>query len=117
MTDSCPRCLASTDPQHPADDPTRYVCRACGHTWTTNHLEAAWAPPTDTYATHDDPDAWEANDPPTPNHHDPRWTAPHTEPHHPPDDPWADTAVARILATEPQHTVTLHRLDQPPELP
>lgn len=106
MTDTCPRCLATTNPQTPADDAQRYVCRACGHTWTTSRIHHPEAP----YATYDDPDAWEADDPPRHPY------APHPDDHSaPPDhDPWGDhqqDLIARILAAEAPTTVTITRAD------
>lgn len=112
MTDNCPRCCTSTSPQNAADDPPRYVCRACGHTWTTSRNETVWAPPADAYATYDDPDAWEAEDPqPTP---EPWWADHHQDDHHGPyyDDPDSDL-IARILARENTTTHTIERLDYP----
>lgn len=107
MTDNCPRCLTTTDPQNAADDPTRYVCRACGHTWTTNRNKAVWAPPADAYATYDDPDAWEANDP----HPEPWWTDQHQDQH----APNHHDLIAEILAREAHTTWTVERADDPTE--
>jgi hypothetical protein len=112
VTDNCPRCFTSTAPQDAADDPHRYVCRSCGHTWTTSRNETVWAPPADAYATYDDPDAWEAEDPqPDP------WWADWTENTAVTPDPDEAELIAHILARESTTTVTLERLDQPPELP
>ncbi|MEU9656728.1 hypothetical protein [Streptomyces chartreusis] len=111
MTDNCPRCCTSTSPQDPADDPQRYICRACGHSWTTNHHATAYEPPADTYAIYDDPDAWEAEDPT-----EPWWTdwnnqdQDHGGPY--PDDPDSDL-IARILARENHTTYTVERLNTP----
>ncbi|WP_432104872.1 hypothetical protein [Streptomyces sp. bgisy091] len=109
MTDNCPGCLTSTEPQHPADEPHRYVCGACGHSWTTNRIPQPEAP----YAAYDDPDAWEAEEPfgtPTADN----WLMP------PDPDPWGDQhdQVARILAAEATQThITITRADQTPETP
>lgn len=117
MTDNCPRCLASTEPQTPADDPQRYICRACGHSWTTSRNQAVWAPSADDYAIYDDPDAWEANDAPDA---EPWW---HDQGHDPRQDEWDnqhhyrdDTeggVIARILARNNQTTYTVERADDP----
>ncbi|WP_405677284.1 hypothetical protein OG292_22425 [Streptomyces sp. NBC_01511] len=104
MTDNCPRCLTAATAQGAADGTSAYVCRSCGHTWTTSRTYG----PHDVhepYATYDDPDAWEADNPPTP--YDPR-----ADDHHDQADD-EQQLVARILAAEPHHTVTLHRLDTP----
>ncbi|WP_406469056.1 hypothetical protein OH738_18150 [Streptomyces hirsutus] len=108
MTDNCPRCFTSTEPQTPADGPQRYACRACGHSWTTNRNEAAWAPPADDYATYDDPDAWEAEDPYT-EPYDPRWDDWPQQDTTP--DPTEADLIARILARENQTTHTVERID------
>ncbi|MEU0343171.1 hypothetical protein ABZ092_30535 [Streptomyces bobili] len=110
MTDNCPRCLTSTDPQAPADDPQRYICRACGHSWTTSRNEAVWAPSADDYATYDDPDAWEADDP---HHQDPRWDDWHNQ-HQDPANFDRDL-IARILARENHTTHTVERINDPTE--
>jgi hypothetical protein len=106
VTDNCPRCLTSTEPQTPADDPQRYICRACGHTWTTNRLQAVWAPTADDYATYDDPDAWEAEDPQP----DPWWTDMHQDQH---QAPTQRDLIAEILARENHTTYTVERADDP----
>lgn len=64
-TDTCPRCLhqavtPTVDTEDYSGNPhTAYKCPACHHVWTTRRLAA---PETPTYATYDDPDAWEAHD-------------------------------------------------------
>ncbi|WP_073951548.1 zinc ribbon domain-containing protein [Streptomyces kebangsaanensis] len=108
MTDNCPRCLTSTEPQDPAGEPQRYVCRACGHGWTTSRNEAAWAPPADAYATYDDPDAWEAEDP----HTEPWWHG-WTENNAATPDPTDAEIIAHILARESTTTYTVERADDP----
>ncbi|MGW0774550.1 hypothetical protein ACWD01_13065 [Streptomyces sp. NPDC002835] len=110
MTDTCPRCLTSTEPQPPADDPQRYVCGACGHSWATSRTYNLQEP----YATYDDPDAWEAHDPPPSQHREPGnwWDDPHASD---PAEPDTDTQlVAAILARQPAYEITLTRLDTTP---
>lgn len=107
MTDNCPRCLTTTDPQTPADDPQRYVCRACGHSWTTTRHHTAWAPPTDAYATYDDPDAWEAEDPT-----EAWWTDQHQDQEQQ-QIPTDHDLIAAILARENHTTHTIERADDP----
>ncbi|MEV0209426.1 zinc ribbon domain-containing protein [Streptomyces sp. NPDC050788] len=107
MTDNCPRCGATTEPQDPADEPQRYICRSCGHSWTTSRNESVWAPPADAYAIYDDPDAWEANDPQP----EPWWA---DQDHQPPQPPGDRDLIAEILARENKITYTVERLDQEP---
>ncbi|MGW7195996.1 hypothetical protein [Streptomyces chryseus] len=110
MNDNCPRCLTETEPEQPADDAAQHVCGTCGHHWTTSRIPDAWRAPEPEYATYDDPDAWEANDPP--QAYDPRHDAYQAQA----ANPWAaaeQDTVTRILAAEPQHHITLTRLDAP----
>ncbi|MFD3503726.1 hypothetical protein [Streptomyces sp. NPDC058678] len=109
--DNCPRCCASTDPQDPADEPQRYICRSCGHYWTTSRNHTVWAPPADAYATYDDPDAWEANDPY--DTYDPHWDDWNNQ-DQAPDQPATDNdLIAAILARENHTTYTVERADNP----
>lgn len=65
VNDTCPRCLTrDVRPGVDAEDydgnpHTSYRCPNCRHVWFTKRLAE---PEPETYATYDDPDAWEADD-------------------------------------------------------
>lgn len=68
MTDTCPACLRpDVEPAVDAEDydgnpRSSYRCPRCGWTWFTQRTGEPARDRFATYADHDDPDAWEADD-------------------------------------------------------